>query len=110
MSTADIALIANTAVEITGIGVGGALCWKLLDKVRLVAHPEDAPERPAPLPVLAHPLPPLTARRQEAYNRLRDAKTPGEAAAELGIEAPSTARDYERRYAASVAAQNGAAS
>lgn len=110
MSTADIAVIVNGAEVVAAIAAGTVLCWKLLDKVRLVAHPEDAPERPAPLPVLAHPLPPLTARRQEAYNRLRGAKTPGEAAAELGIEAPSTARDYERRYAASVAAQNGAAS
>lgn len=73
----------------------------------------EFPPPPAAMIVRAmtpRPLPPQTAQRQEAYNKLRDkGKTRDEAGAELEM-APRTARDYETRRMAMLTARNGAPS
>lgn len=127
---------ATAAVIVLGADYGltaGLLAWfadRHLTRQRATATPRTpAPARGGytagdldvtqfPLPPAAmtvpamtsRPLPPQTAQRQEAYNKLRDeGKTRDEAGAELEM-APRTARDYEARRMAMLAAQNGAPS
>lgn len=110
---------ATAAVIVLGADYGltiGLSAW-FADRW-LTRNHADAALRPVPaasasvtVPAMTpRPLPPLTAQRQEAYNRAREGHGPAEAAAIAGVTPPRTARDYEDRYRAMLAAQDWAPS
>lgn len=99
MSTADIAVIVLGGVAFAEIGERAWFRHRLADRLRLGSSQNGT----APAAGKAGPSIPAGAagERQQQYNALRgEGKDPDAAAAELGIVAGTTRRDYERRWKA----------